>query len=126
MRAIVRALDELIGVLAASFVMLGYIAGGLIWFTCGATCFCFVLVALFSMIMWLLTGDTHAFYLMLGYVLYAAAAYAGVAAISYYRTRPIEDLVANEYGSAAEKARPAPAGREDAPADPVATKWSAQ
>ena len=50
------------------FVMLAYIAGGLIWFTCGVMCFCFLLVALFSMVMWVFTLDTHAFDLMLGYL----------------------------------------------------------
>jgi len=82
-----RALDELIGVLAAGFVgffvMLAYIAGGLIWFACGVTCFCFLLVALFSMVIWLFTRDTHAFEVMLGYFVHAGAAYAGVAAIPY-------------------------------------------
>jgi len=84
-------LYELIGVLAAGFVgffvMLAYIAGGLMWFTCGIACFCFLLVALFSTVMWVFTHDTHAFELMVGYFVYAAAAYAGIAAISYYRAR---------------------------------------
>lgn len=91
MRAIGRALDELIGVLAAGFVgffvMLAYITGGLIWFACGVVCFCSLLVALFGMVMWLLTGGSHAFGLMLGYFVYAGAAYAGIAVISYYRGR---------------------------------------
>ena len=56
MRAIGRVLNELVGVLAAGFVgffvMLAYIAGGLIWFTCGVVCFCFLLVAMFSTVMW--------------------------------------------------------------------------
>ena len=88
-RTIGRALDELVGVLAAGFigffVMLACIAGGLLWFACGVTCFCFLLVALFSLVMWGFTHDTHAFGLMLGYFVYAAASYAGVAGISYYR-----------------------------------------
>ena len=91
MRAIGWTLYELIGVLAAGFVgffvMLACIAGGLIWFTCGIAWFCFLLVALFSTVMWVFTHDTHAFELMVGYFVYAAAAYAGIAAISYYRAR---------------------------------------
>ena len=92
MRTIGRALDELMGVLTAGFVgffvILAYIVGGLIWFAFGVTCFCFLLVALFSMIVWVFTHDTHAFHLMLGYFVYAAAVYAGIAAVSYYRARP--------------------------------------
>ena len=90
-RAIRRAFGELIGMLAAGFVgffvMLACIVGSLIWFACGVVCFCFMLVALFSMVMWVFTHDTHAFDLMLGYFVYAAAAYAGIAVISYYRGR---------------------------------------
>ena len=70
------------GVLAAGFVgffvMLAYTAGGLIWLTCGVTCFCFLVVALFSMVMWVFSHDTHAFELMLGHFVYSAAAYAGL------------------------------------------------
>jgi hypothetical protein len=61
--------------------------GSPIWFACGVACFCFLLVALFSMVMWVFTLDTHAFNLMLGCFVHAAAACAGVAAISYYRAR---------------------------------------
>ena len=86
MRAIGRALMELLGVLAAGFigffVVLVYMAGGLIWFACGVACFGFLLVALFSMVMWLSTHDAHAFHVMLGYFVYAGAAYALVAAMS--------------------------------------------
>jgi hypothetical protein len=89
MRAIGRALMELLGVLAAGFigffVVLVYMAGGLIWFACGGACFGFLLVALFSMVMWLSTHDAHAFHVMLGYFVYAGVAYALVAAMSYYR-----------------------------------------
>jgi len=50
-RAIVRALGELMDVLPARavgfLVMLAYITGGLIWFTCGVMCFCFLSVTLF-------------------------------------------------------------------------------
>ena len=114
MRAIGRALDELIGVLAAGFigffVMLAYIAGGLIWFACGVACSCFLLVALFSMVVWLLTYDTHAFDVMLGYFLYAAAAYAGVGAIPYYRDR-LMDLLKYRHELAAPR-RPDRTGTE--------------
>ena len=40
------------------------------------TCFCFLLVAMFSMAVWLFSHDTHAFHEMLGYFVYAGAAYA--------------------------------------------------
>ena len=86
MRAIEMALDELMGVLAAGFVgffvMLACIVGSLIWFACGVVCFCFLLVALFSMDMWVFSHNTHAFDLMLGYFAYAGAAYAWIAAVS--------------------------------------------
>ena len=89
MHAIGRALMELLSVLAAGFigffVVLAYMAGGLVWFVCGVACFGFLLVALFSMIMWLSTNNAHAFHVMLGYFAYAGAAYALVAAMSYYR-----------------------------------------
>jgi hypothetical protein len=89
MSAIGRAIPELIGVLAAGFVgffvMLAHLAGLLIWFSCGLVCFCFLLVALFSMVMWLYTRDAHAFHIMLVYFTYAGLAYAVIAAMSYYR-----------------------------------------
>lgn len=89
MRAIRQALTELLGVLAAGFVgffvMLAYMAAILVWFTCGVACFCLLLVGLFSMVLWLFTRDAHAFHVMLGYFAYAGAAYAVIAAISYYR-----------------------------------------
>jgi len=117
MRAIGRALDELTGVLAGGFVgffvMLAYIAGGLIWFACGVVGFCFLLVALFSMVMWVFTDDTHAFGLMLGYFAYAGATYAGIAAISYCRARLI-DVVGNGYRSAVPRRRDRCRQEEDA------------
>jgi hypothetical protein len=91
MRSIGRALAELLGVLTAGFigffVMLGYLSGVLVWFACGVVCFCFLLVALCSMVMWLFTREVHAFHVMLGYFAYAGAAYAVIAAMSYYRGR---------------------------------------
>ena len=59
----------------------------MIRFACGVVCFCFLLVALFSMVMWVFTHDTHAFGLVVVYFVYAGAAYAGVAVISYQRAR---------------------------------------
>jgi len=103
-RAIGRTLDELMGVLAAGFVgffvMLAYVVGSLIWFTCGVASFCFLLVALFSMVMWVFTHDKHAFHVMLGYFVYAGVAYAGIAAISHYQAR-LTKLVGNRRGRAA-------------------------
>jgi hypothetical protein len=99
MCALARALAELIGVLLAGFVgffvLLAYIAGSLIWFACGVACFCFLLVALFGMAVWLSTHDAHAFHVMLGYFGYAGAAYAVIAAMSYYRGKLSERLNAS-------------------------------
>jgi len=99
MRSIGRALAELIGVLTAGFVgffvMLAHMAGVVIWFACGVMCFCFLVVALFSMVVWLFSHDAHAFRVMLGYFAYAGAAYAVVAAMSYYRGKLGDNLKPN-------------------------------
>jgi hypothetical protein len=75
MRSIVLALTELLGVLVAGFlgffVMLAYVAGFLLLLACGFACAGFLLVALFSMVMWLFNHDAHAFRMMLGYFAYA-------------------------------------------------------
>ena len=88
MRSIVLALTELLGVLVAGFLgffmMLAYVAGFLLLLACGFACAGFVLVALFSMGMWLFTHDAHAFRMMLGYFAYAGGAFAAIAALSYY------------------------------------------
>ena len=88
MRSIGRALAELLGVLAAGFlgffVMLAYIAGFLLLLACGFACAGFLLVALFSMVMWLFNHDAHTFRTMLGYFGYAGGAFAVIAALSYY------------------------------------------
>jgi hypothetical protein len=88
MRSIVLALAELFGVLAAGFfgffVMLGYAAGVLLLLACGFACTGFLLVALFSMVMWLFNHDAHTFRTMLGYFVYAGGAFAVIAALSYY------------------------------------------
>ena len=88
MRSIVLALTELLGVLVAGFlgffVMLAYVAGFLLLLACGFACAGFLLVALFSMGMWLFTHDAHAFRMMLGYFAYAGGAFAAIAALSYY------------------------------------------
>ena len=89
MRVIGRAISELVGVLTAGFiaffVMLAYAAGLLLLLACGFVCAGFLLVALYSMTMWLFTGDTHALHLMLGYFGYAGGAFALIAALSYYQ-----------------------------------------
>jgi len=124
-RAIGQVLDELMGVLLAGFigfyVMLVYMVGSLIWFACGVASCCFLLVALFSMVTWVFTHNIHAFDLMLGYFVYAGAAYAGIAAVSFYRGR-LTDLVRNRHGSAAPKGRDRRWQGRDAGSDPVATK----
>jgi hypothetical protein len=88
MRSIVLALTELLGVLVAGFlgffVMLAYVAGFLLLLACGFACAGFLLVALFSMGMWLFTHDAHAFRMMLGYFAYAGGAFAVITALSYY------------------------------------------
>ena len=89
MHAIRRIVGEFMGVLVAGFLgfflMLAYVAGFLIWFCCGLACIGFLLVALFSMVMWLSTHDAHAFRTMLGYFVYAAGAFAVIAMLSYYK-----------------------------------------
>jgi hypothetical protein len=88
MRSIVLALTELLGVLVAGFlgffVMLAYAAGVLLLLACGFACAGFLLVALFSMVMWLFTHDAHTFRTMLGYFGYAGGTFAVIAALSYY------------------------------------------
>jgi hypothetical protein len=88
MRSIVPALAELLGVLMAGFlgffVMLTYVAGFLLLLACGFACAGFLLVALFSMGMWLFTHDAHAFWMMLGYFAYAGGAFAAIATLAYY------------------------------------------
>jgi hypothetical protein len=82
-----RAISELVGVLTAGFiaffVMLAYAAGLLLLLACGFVCAGFLLVALFSMTMWLFTRDAHALHLMLGYFGYAGGTFAVIAALSY-------------------------------------------
>ena len=88
MRSIVLALTELLGVLVAGFlgffVMLAYVAGFLLLLSCGFACAGFLMVALFSMGMWLFTHDAHALQMMLGYFAYAGGAFAAIAALAYY------------------------------------------
>ena len=96
MRAIGRFAGELLGVLAAGFVgffvMLAYMVGFVIWFACGLACVGFLLVALFSMVMWLSTHDAHAFRTMLGYFVYAAGAFAVIAMLSYYKGKLMDGV----------------------------------
>jgi len=95
MRAIGRAISELVGVLTAGFiaffVMLAYAVGLLLLLACGFVCAGFLLVALFSMVMWLFTGDNHAWHVMLGYFGYAAAAFAVIATLSYYHGKSMDN-----------------------------------
>jgi hypothetical protein len=88
MRKIGRALAELLGVLTAGFVgffvMLAYAAGFLLLLAYGFVCAAFLLVALFSMVMWLFTRNAHAFWLMVGYFGYAGGAFAVIVALWYY------------------------------------------
>jgi hypothetical protein len=83
-----RALAELLGVLVAGFlsffVMLAYVAGFVALLACGFACAGFLLVALFSMAMWLSTHDAHAFRMTLGYFVYAGGAFAIIATLTYY------------------------------------------
>ena len=91
MRPIGRAISELVGVLAAGFIaffiMLAYTAGLLLMLSCGFVCAGCLLVALFSMAMWLFTSDTHALHVMLGYFGYAGGVFSVIAALSYYHGR---------------------------------------
>jgi len=91
MRAIGRAIRELLGVLTAGFiaffVMLAYAAGLLLLLACGFVCAGFLLVALFSMTMWLFTGDAHALHVMLGYFGYAGGTFAVITTIFYYHAK---------------------------------------
>jgi hypothetical protein len=96
MRVIGRALAELVGVLTAGFVaffvMLAYAAGLLLLLACGFVCAAFLMVALFSMVMWLFTRDAHAFWLMVGYFVYAGGAFAVIVALTYYHPKLMDGL----------------------------------
>jgi len=96
MHAIGRAISELIGVLTAGFiaffVMLAYAAGLLLLLACGFVCAGFLLVALFSMTMWLFTHETHALHLMLGYFAYAGGIFSVIAALFYYYGKWRDDM----------------------------------
>jgi hypothetical protein len=96
MRVIGRALAELLGVVAAGFVgffvMLAYAAGLLALLACGVACAGFLLVALFSMVMWLLTRDGHAFWLMIGYFGYAGGTFAVIVTLTYYHGKLMDGV----------------------------------
>jgi hypothetical protein len=64
--------------------MLACVAGFLLLLACGFACAGFLLVALFSLVMWLFTNDAHAFRMMLGYSGYAGGVFAATTALSYY------------------------------------------
>jgi len=101
MRLIGRAISELIGVLIAGFiaffVMLGYAAGLLLLLACGFVCAGFLLVALFSMVMWLFTRDAHALHVMLGYFGYAGGTFAVITAIFYYHAKFRDGMKARQH-----------------------------
>ena len=84
------------GVLTAGFVgffvMLAYAAGLLLLLACGFACAGFLLVALFSMVMWLFTRDAHAFRMMLGYFAYAGGMFAVIAALAYYHGKLLDGV----------------------------------
>jgi len=96
MRVIGRAISELVGVLTAGFiaffVMLAYAAGLLLLLACGFACAGFLLVALFSMVMWFFTGGTHALHVMLGYFAYAGGTFSVIAALSYYHRKFMDGM----------------------------------
>lgn len=105
MRSIVLALTKLLGVLVASFlgffVMLAYVAGFLLLLACGFACAGFLLVALFSMVMWLFNHDAHAFRMMVGYFGYAGGVFAVIAALSYYHGKFVDGVRAKREQRAA-------------------------
>ena len=100
MRVIGSALAELLGVLLAGFiaffVMLASVAVFLLMLACGFLCAGFLLVALFSMVVWLFTRDAHALHVMLGYFIYAGGTFAVIGALSYYQGKLMDGMRARE------------------------------
>ena len=88
MRTIGRVVAELLGVLLAGvvsfFVMIAYALGILFMWACGIVSGLFLIVALFSGVMWLFTHSPHAFHTMLGFLGYAAVPFALIVAMTYY------------------------------------------
>jgi hypothetical protein len=88
MRTMGRVAAELLGVLLAgvvSFVvMIAYALCILFMRTCGIVSGLFLIVALFSGVMWLFTHSPHAFHTMLGFLGYAAVPFAVIVAMTYY------------------------------------------
>jgi hypothetical protein len=74
MRTIGRVAAELLGILLAGvvsfFVMIAYALGILFMWACGIVSGLFLIVALFSGVMWLFTHSPHAFHTMLGFLGY--------------------------------------------------------
>jgi len=105
-----RAISELIGVLTAwfiaFFVMLAYAAGLLLLLACGFVCAGFLLVALFSMVMWLFTHDAHALHVMLGYIGYAGGTFAVIVALSYYYGKFMDGMKASKLDTLRLSGRP--------------------
>jgi len=87
-RTIGRVAAELLGVLLAGvvsfFVMIAYALGILFMWACGIVSGLFLIVALFSGVMWLFTHSPHAFHTMLGFLGYAAVPFALIVAMTYY------------------------------------------
>jgi len=110
MRPIGRATRELLGVLAAGFiaffVMLAYAAGLLLLLACGFVCAGFLLVALFSMVMWLFTGNAHALRVMLGYFTYAGGTFSVIATLSYYHGKFMDGMKVRQYRRIAQQRAP--------------------
>jgi hypothetical protein len=109
MQSIRWALAELVSVLVAGFlgffVMLAYVAAFLLLLACGFACAGFLLVALFSMAMWMFSHDANAFRTMLGYFAYAGGVFAVIGALSYYHGK-VADGVKARRGHAAAPRRP--------------------
>jgi hypothetical protein len=88
MRTMGRVAAELLGVLLAGVVsfcvMIAYALGILFMWACGIVSGLFLIVALFSGVMWLFTHSPHAFHTMLGFLAYAAVPFALIVAVTYY------------------------------------------
>ena len=68
----------------------------LLLLACGFVCAGFLLVALFSMAMWLFTRDTHALHVMLGYFGYSGGTFAVITAPFYYHGKFLDGMKARQ------------------------------
>jgi hypothetical protein len=91
---------ELLGVLLAGvvsfFVVIGYAFGILFMWACGIVSGLFLMVALFSGVMWLFTHSPHAFHTMLGFLGYATVPFALIVAMTYYHGKLTDRLKARQ------------------------------